>query len=204
MDIFEKFLMEADDAPDLQPDTAPPDIPNEGDVGTTMDDPPDMGNPDDVGDMGDIGEDPPEMGMDDTGNDFGMDDQGDDSSDSEEDQNDGMDLNQDGNIGLDDKVSAILNNTLYQKYLSLLSNISQELSSIRNNNDIVYALSDDASSIVDSLNRLDENIRLYMKNSFQNENYSKNLLFFNKCLNLLKLLNDSFNSSIKKGMHSMK
>ena len=51
----------------------------------------------------------------------------------------------------------------------------------------------DPDNLVEFVKRLDENIRLYLKNSFINENYSKNLLFFNKCLNLLKLLNDISN-----------
>lgn len=196
MNIFEKFLMEADGPPDLAPDIAPPELPDDPTPNTTMDDPPlltDEGG----GDM--TFDDPPALG---DGDDFGM---GDDQENQDQQQQmQDADIDGDGDIGLDDKVSAVMNVSLYQRYLSLLTNISQELSSIRNNNDIIYTLSEDTTKIVDSLNRLDENIRLYMKNSFPHENYSKNLLFFNKCLNLLKLLNDSFNSSIKKGMHSMK
>lgn len=187
--------MEADGPPDLAPDIAPPELPDDPTPSTTMDDPPlltDEGG----GDMS--FDDPPALG---DGDDFGM---GDDQENQDQQQMQDADIDGDGDIGLDDKVSAVMNVSLYQRYLSLLTNISQELSSIRNNNDIIYTLSEDTTKIVDSLNRLDENIRLYMKNSFPHENYSKNLLFFNKCLNLLKLLNDSFNSSIKKGMHSMK
>ena len=65
---------------------------------------------------------------------------------------------------------------------------------------MIYTLSDQTSSIIAPLKKLDENVRLYMSNIFLEENYSRNLLFFNKCLNLLKLLNDSFDASIQKGI----
>ena len=68
---------------------------------------------------------------------------------------------------------------------------------------MIYALSPEAPDIIGSLKKLDENIRLYLDNIFVNENYSRNLLFFDKCLNLLKLLNDAFDGSIQKGIKAM-
>ena len=103
-------------------------------------------------------------------------------------------------LHLDDKVSAIMNMNLYQRYLSLLTTIKTQLTMIRDNNDILRTLSPDSLNIVDSLKKLEENINLYIKNNFTHENYSKNLLFFNKCLNLLKLLNDVFDKDINSGI----
>ena len=107
------------------------------------------------------------------------------------------------NLGIDDKVSAIMNMNLYQRYLSLLNNIGNQLTMIKHNNDILYTLTDTIVDTTIALKKLDENIRLYLKNYFINENYSKNLLYFNKCLNLLKLLNDSFDANIKKSIKSI-
>lgn len=198
--MFEKYLFEApgEDPPDVQPD-----VPSEGESS-----PPDM--TDDTG----SGSDPPDMsdaggaisadddGPPDMGGDEGFDDGSgfDDTSSSEE----GSDGNTDNNLGLDEKISAIMNMNLYQRFLSLLNTIAGQLTMLRNNSDILYTLSSDTIDTVESLKKLDENIRLYLKNSFLNENYSKNLLFFNKCLNLLKLLNDVFDKNIKKGIVSMK
>lgn len=114
------------------------------------------------------------------------------------------DGNADGDLGIDDKVSAIMNMNLYQRFISLLTSIGSQITSIKNNSDVLYTLSEDSVDIVDSLKKLDENIRLYLKNTFINENYSKNLLFFNKCLNLLKLLNDVFDEKVRKGINAMK
>lgn len=118
----------------------------------------------------------------------------------------GVDEQNDGNmdLGIDDKVSAIMNMNLYQRFISLLTSIGTQITSIKNNSDVLYTLSKDSVDIVQSLKNLDENIRLYLKNTFINENYSKNLLFFNKCLNLLKLLNDIFDKNVRKGINSMK
>lgn len=196
LSMFEKFLYEApgDDPPDVQPaadsapdvpaeapdDSGPPDIPDDAGADTADDGPPDM-PPD--------GED----GFDDGG--FG--DEGTDVSGGEGD-------NDPENLGLDDKISAIMNMNLYQRFLSLMNTIGGQLTMLRNNGDMLYTLSPESLDIVESLKKLDENIRLYLKNTFLNENYSKNLLFFNKCLNLLKILNDVFDKNIKKGISSMK
>lgn len=196
LSMFEKFLYEApgDDPPDVQPaadsapdvpaeapdDSGPPDIPDDAGADTADDGPPDM-PPD--------GED----GFDDGG--FG--DEGTDDGGGEGD-------NDPENLGLDDKISAIMNMNLYQRFLSLMNTIGGQLTMLRNNGDMLYTLSPESLDIVESLKKLDENIRLYLKNTFLNENYSKNLLFFNKCLNLLKILNDVFDKNIKKGISSMK
>ena len=185
LDLFQQSLFleapgdEGEASTDAQPtdppaDDAPPDIPDT--VGTESDNdaPPDM--PD---------EDPSDDGLGDSGFDDGQ-------QQEEEDPNKTMKL--------DAKVSTVMNVNLYQRYLTLLNTINTQLSMIKNNGDMIYTLSDQTSSIIASLKKLDENVRLYMSNIFLEENYSRNLLFFNKCLNLLKLLNDSFDASIQKGI----
>lgn len=194
INFFMKYMKEAegDTPPDVAAastgdDNAPPDMPEDpGDAG-----PPDI--EDDIG--GDVGMDdgaPPELDDgfgDDEG--FGGDDMGDE----------GQEENPD--LGLDEKVSAIMNQQLYQRYLNLLSSISNQLTMMKNNNDILYTLSNKSVETESDIKKLDENIRLYLKYNFSNENYSKNLLFFNKCLNLFKLLNDSFDQSIRKGIKEL-
>ena len=185
LDLFQQSLFleapgdEGEASTDAQPtdppaDDAPPDIPD--DVGTESDNdaPPDMTD-----------EDPSDAGLGDTGFDDGQ-------QQEEEDPNKTMKM--------DAKVSTVMNVNLYQRYLTLLNTINTQLSMIKNNGDMIYTLSDQTSSIIASLKKLDENVRLYMSNIFLEENYSRNLLFFNKCLNLLKLLNDSFDASIQKGI----
>lgn len=185
LDLFQQSLFleapgdEGEASTDAQPadppaDDAPPDIPDDAGTESDNDAPPDM--PD---------EDPSDDGLGDTGFDDGQ-------QQEEEDPNKTMKL--------DAKVSTVMNVNLYQRYLTLLNTINTQLSMIKNNGDMIYTLSDQTSSIIASLKKLDENVRLYMSNIFLEENYSKNLLFFNKCLNLLKLLNDSFDASIQKGI----
>ena len=194
--FFEKYFYEAPE------DESPPDDNTGNESEQTSNDPPDTtddGAPDmndfDDSDNSDDGDSPPDIGgFDDTDNNgddnFGMDDFDDNSDNS----NNSQDLH------LDDKVSAIMNMNLYQRYLSLLTTIKTQLTMIRDNNDILRTLSPDSLNIVDSLKKLEENINLYIKNNFTHENYSKNLLFFNKCLNLLKLLNDVFDKDINSGI----
>ena len=201
--IFEQFLYEAPG--DDPPDVAATDNNSGGD--TTTDSPPDMPEeapPEDNGppDMGDdfsgdnFGDDsPPEMGGDEgLGDDMGFDDEGSDEGDESENSENN------NNLELDEKISSILNMNLYQRFLTLLNTIGSQLTMIKNNSDILFTLSKDSLSIIEKLKKLDENIRLYLKNSFLHENYSKNLLFFNKCLNLLKLLNDIFDKEVRKGI----
>ena len=196
--IFEKFLYEA---PDEEPpdaaqaaDTGPPNIPDGAGTDPTPPDMPDTdaGGTDDTGAM----DAPPDMGGDDDFGDAAMDD-----GTGEESEN-----NQEGEQpieGLDEKVSAIMNQQLYQKFLSMLNTIGSQLSQLKSNSDILYAISPESLEIKEQLSKLDENIRLHLKNSFLDDNYSKNLLFFNKCLNLLKLLNDNFSNQIKKGIKAV-
>ena len=185
LDLFQQSLFleapgdEGEASTDAQPtdppaDDAPPDIPDDAGTESDNDAPPDM--PD---------EDPSDDELGDTGFDDGQ-------QQEEEDPNKTMKL--------DAKVSTVMNVNLYQRYLTLLNTINTQLSMIKNNGDMIYTLSDQTSSIIASLKKLDENVRLYMSNIFLEENYSRNLLFFNKCLNLLKLLNDSFDASIQKGI----
>lgn len=185
LDLFQQSLFleapgdEGEASTDAQPadppaDDAPPDIPDDAGTESDNDAPPDMPE-----------EDPSDEGLGDTGFDDGQ-------QQEEEDPNKTMKL--------DAKVSTVMNVNLYQRYLTLLNTINTQLSMIKNNGDMIYTLSDQTSSIIASLKKLDENVRLYMSNIFLEENYSRNLLFFNKCLNLLKLLNDSFDASIQKGI----
>ena len=190
--LFESFLFEAEgDPPDLPADdNGPPEMP--------PDDPPDMGGDDAPTDApADITDDPPEMGGDDTTDDFGEDEATDDAQDD-------APAKKNENMALDDKVSAIMNANLYQRFLGLLTQITDQISSIKNNMDILHSVAPSSTETFSALTRLAENIRLYLTGSFEHENYSKNLLFFNKCLNLLKLLNDGFNKDIKKGIKEIK
>lgn len=114
------------------------------------------------------------------------------------------DQTDDANVGLDDKVSQIMNMNLYQRFLSLLRQIKDQLNIIRKNADVMYSLTHEVDDTVTMLMKLDENVRLYLNHYFMNENYSKNLLFFNKCLNLLKLLNDKFDANVSKGIKELK
>lgn len=192
--LFEQYLKEApDDPPDAgQADAgAPPDIPDgaESDTG-----PPDMGDAgmDDSPDSGGSFDDgPPDMGGDDFGD--GMEDGDEGGEEGGENQEEPIE-------GLDEKVSAIMNQRLYQSFLAMLNTIGSQISQVKENSDILHALSAESIEITESLQKLDENVRLYLKNIFMEENYSKNLLFFNKCLNLLKLLNDVFTERIRKGI----
>lgn len=195
-DFFSKYLFEApedDQAPDVAAanTSAAPDVPDEA---PPADDesPPDM-----AVDDGGSDEMPPDI-SDDAGGEGEFDDSG-----FEDDPGDGSEET-DKDLGLDEKISAIMNMNLYQRYLSLLNQIASQLSMMKNNTDILHTISPESIDIIDSLKKLDENIRLYIKNTFLNENYSKNLLFFNKCLNLLKLLNDVFDKNVKKGLTSIK
>lgn len=200
LNIFERFLFEAPEdeiPPDMVNNNDPPDIPD----GAENDEPPELddnlsGDPDNINTGDDM---PPDMPDEFSEEDFNNEEMGDDGSDNESEESN----NNLKNIGLDDKVSAIMNMNLYQRFLSLLNTIGNQLTMIKNNSDILYTLSKDSLDTVESLKKLDENIRLYLKNSFLNENYSKNLLFFNKCLNLLKLLNDVFEGSVNKGIKTI-
>lgn len=185
LSLFEQWMFEApgdDPAPDVPSDT--PDVP--ADDAPAANDPPDLGGGDDLGgDMPDDGG-PPDLGGDD---DFGGDDFGDDNIIPEEGAED---------MGLSEKISSILNLDLYQSYLELISQIGSQLSSIKNNWDLLYAITPDVENVSKRLKDLDENIRLYIDNYYLNEKYEKNRLFYNKCKNLANLINQDFNSMISK------
>lgn len=192
LSLFERVIFEApgDPPPDMPAGNTvadvPPDIPED-----IQDNPPDISGGDDTSGGSMEGEDPPDIGM--------GDDQGEDSGDfGDTSANDGEEQPE-----LSEKISTVMNQNLYQRFLSLLNNIGSQLSAIKNNSDVLYTLSSESLDIIESLKKLDENVRLYLNNSFLRENYSKNLLFFNKCLNLLKLLNDIFEKNVKKGIRDM-
>lgn len=184
MSLFEQWMFEApgdDPAPDIPDDTATPDVP--ADDAPAANDPPDLGG-DDIG--GDAPDDagPPDLGGDDFGgDDFG----GDDNIIPEEGAED---------MGLSEKISSILNLNLYQSYLELISQIGSQISSIKNNADLLYAITPDVEIVSKRLKDLDENIRLYIDNHYTNEKYEKNRLFYNKCKNFANLINQDFNHMI--------
>ena len=189
--LFEQYLTEAPGDEDTPPDvTGPPDMPDDA----TNDPPPDI--PDDDTTTDDTTDDgpPPDMGDDDSMDDFGTDD----TEPNEDEEGSSKKL------GLDEKVSAIMNMNLYQRFMTMLTKITTQIGAMKNNMDVLHAITPEVIEVMESLSRLEENIRLYLKNNFTTENYSKNLLFFNKCLNLMKLLNDSFDKAIRKGIKEVK
>ena len=193
--LFEQYLMEAPGDEDAAPDiTGPPDIPDE----TTNDPPPDISDEADAGGGTTDDDPPPDMGDDDVPDDFGTDD------DTEANSNEDNDGEEKSKLGLDEKVSAIMNMNLYQRFITMHTKITTQIGAMKNNMDVLHSIAPDVIEIMESLNRLDENIIAYLNNNFSSENYSKNLLFFNKCLNLMKLLNDSFDKVIRKGIKEVK
>lgn len=195
MNLFEKYLVEApgdENTPDT--DTGPPDLPDEPNNSEDMDN-----NPPDLGDEGqedisnDFNDEPPDLGGDDGTEDFN-----DDSFGDEEVQ----DPNQ--NMQLDEKIRAIMNENLYSSYLKLLNEISGQLANIRANNDIFRTLYDDSDDIVGELSRLEENMRVYINKKYINQDFGANRLFYDKCLNLLKILNTIFDKKIRKGIKETK
>lgn len=180
--LFIEAPEEAPDLPDVTQPTDPPDMSMSDDTAAPdMNDPPSMDDSPDIGDMSS-----PDMG--DGSDEYNMGDSNQEQPSQE--------------LNIDEKISAIMNQRLYQKFLTLLNTINVQLSVIKNNSDIFATLSPDVETI-ESLKRLDENIRLYLNNQFQDESYSQNLLFYNKCLNLLKMLIDIFDKKIRKGMRAI-
>ena len=193
--FFEKVFFEADDAPPDMAGASPP----TGDMSEPPPSPggdaaPDMGGTDEFG-MEDPngGGGPPDI--EEPGEDFGG-EGGEENSEenSEEDP---------ANMKFDDKISNVMNMNLYQRFLNMLNSITSQVNTIKDNAEIFNALTKDASDLVPSLQKLDENIRLYLSNFFLNENYSKNLLFFNKCLNEYNLHREFFTKEIKKAMRNV-
>ena len=203
LSLFDKIMFEApgEDPPDIPAGGSPPPDNSPPDMNEDISDPPDLhgdegGSPPDI-DNGLDPNGPPDMG----GDEFADGDQEGQGFDDGTGEDNEEDPNQ--NFSFDEKISGIMNIRLYQRFLSLLNNIGGQLSMIKSNSDMLYTLSNDSLNIIESLKKLDENVRLYLTNYFLNENYSKNLLFFNKCLNLLELLNIIFEKNIQKGIKSM-
>ena len=134
--IFERFLFEApeDDIPPDMVDNGPPDVPD----GAENDEPPDLPEDDLGGDDAGVSDDMPDMP-----DEFGEEDFNDEGMSEDmpdEGESNGNNLQ---NLGLDDKISAIMNMNLYQRFLTLLNTIGNQLTMIKNNSDILYTLSID-------------------------------------------------------------
>lgn len=183
--LFLKYLTEAPE--DEAPEETPPNIPEEDTGPPDLDEP--TGGPDDA---------PPDL---DDNFDTGVDEGGFEEEPEQQDQ--GSSNNEINIDNLSDKVSAILNEQLYQRFLTLLTTIGNQISLLKNNNDVLLVVTEDIGKISESYNKLRENIRVYLTNNFMHENYSKNLLFYNKCLNLMVLLNESFNAKVSKGLKNV-
>lgn len=197
MNIFEQYLYlneapgDEESPPDIGEEAPPEDMP---DIDDGM-----MDNGGDMPDMPDM----PDMNMDgDMDMDMGGGDMG-DGGFSDEQQGDNGDL-PDENLAVNDKVSLLMNVNLYNHYLSLRDKLRSELSATNNNKDILFSLSDDIVDIIKALDKLEDNLSTYMRNLFNNESYSKNLLFFNKCVNLYNLIIDNFNDVVKEGIRKEK
>lgn len=192
------------------PDDTPPDM-AQGEASTTPDAPNDITEPDAPPDLpDDIGQDqpsmedtndgPPDLDADLGGDSFGGGDEdggGDDAYGDEQPENSEQDVN---HMPLDAKVSALMNMNLYQSFLTMLNTINTQMTSMKNASDMIYAISPDSIKMSDSLKRLAENIQIFLDKLFSNQSYSKNLFFYHKCLNLLKLLNDQFSKDVKAGL----
>lgn len=172
LNFFESVLLEAEG-------DSIPDIPEEPSVDNI---PPDVA--DDVPDIPDdqIIDDPPDVDTD--YNDINIDDNMSDEETVED-------------LNINEKISVVMNSNLYQKFLSLIVVISDHISIIKDHRDEIYSIAPNAIGIEESLKKLRENINLYLANNFINNNYSSNLLFFNKCSNLLNLLDNDFSNNIK-------
>ena len=184
----DKYYKEAEnDPPDINSDnqniedSSPPDMPTGGD-----------NNSDDMSDQA-----PPDMDFNDDESFENIDDES-----NEEFDTDGLEdlTNNQTNMQLSEKISAIMNQKLYQRFLSLLNKVQTQLTAVKKNSDILFVLSDKMIDTLKILERLDENIHLYLKHKFTNTDFSDNLLFFNKCLNLLQLANIMFDKNIHKGI----
>jgi hypothetical protein len=186
LNLFQKFMFEA---PGDDESTAVP--PDESQMDANIDPPSDMS---DTG-PADVSDEPPSE--DNVGGDDAPPDMGDGGF---EDDSGGTEIQQ----KLDDKLSTIMNTRLYQTFLSFIGDINEQITTIKNNIDMFYTLSNESIDVIPNLKKLDENVRLYLKNTFVYERYEKNLLFFNKCINLYKLLGDKFNVDVSKGIKEHK
>lgn len=178
--LFYRILMEAP-----EDEGNPPEISD--DVGAIDDAPPDADN------TATPVEAPPDIG----GDDFGSNDM---ESDMDLGGNEEEKPSEDEPQGLDNKVSAVLNSGLYKKTLTLLSEITKKKETIKDNIDIIRTLDPDSVIIQEQLERLEDNIRDYNEHHFLSENYSKNLLFYTKCLNLYNQIVLQFSEKINKAI----
>ena len=188
--IFWQVMFEAEG--DEQQEAAPEE---------TSEDPPDIGGDEYASDDGgadanvDNSDAPPDMGGDEFSSDdsFGDEDGSDDSGEEKETEDSAP-------VGLDNKVSAILNAGLYKKNLALLSELTLKRNTIKDNIDVIRTLDPDAMEISENLQRLEDNIREYNDHTFLDENYSKNRLFYDKCLNMYNLLCQRFRDQMAKAI----
>lgn len=185
LDFKSLFLEEGEEAPPPPPAPDPPPPPPPAD---------DTPQVEDIPEMPPAPEPPPSpdeynSGDDDQSYDQSYDDGGQDEN-SDETNNDKLDFGE--------KISNILNAKLYQRFLALLNNIENQLITIKNNADIFGILLKTSPEIIEIFKKLEENIRIYISDYFEKENYSKNLLFFNKCINLYKACNEILNKNMKK------
>lgn len=99
-------------------------------------------------------------------------------------------------ITVSEKISNIMNRGLFQKFISLLNTIELQISTIKSNSDVLFSLSEKCIQVMKGLEKLNDNIRLYLSNQFEDTNYSENLFFYHKCSNLLSLLNDDLDKAV--------
>lgn len=171
--IFDQLVFS--EAPGDEPEpaeTGPPDLPADDPTG----EPP-------------AGDDPPEIPETD---DFGPDGSGDELPDDDP-------TGDEAPLEISEKISVVMNYQLYQRFLTLSNTVANQLSTIRSNNDLIHSVSPKALAVIEPLGKLGDNIRLYLTNNFLDNNYSRNLLFYNKCLNLMKLLEDIFARELSRG-----
>lgn len=101
-------------------------------------------------------------------------------------------------VPFDKKISDTLNRNLYQHYISLKKTINQELTMTEDNLDFIDPEVLKDTNLVEILKKLSSNMDLYLMNNFLNNDYSKNVFFYNKCLNMVNLVNIEFSKALKK------
>ena len=112
--------------------------------------------------------------------------------------NTGMEEEREEPLRVSEKISLAMNASLYQRFLTLLNTVNNQISTIKGNNDVIYSISPTSLETMEPLTKLSENLSMYLANNFLDCNYSKNRLFYNKCVNLLKLLDDQFTKELRK------
>lgn len=194
LDFRNLFLEEGEEAPPPQPADSPPQTENIPETPPAPDPPPPP--PTDTPQIEDIPEMPPAPDEPPPPDEYNG--GGDEQSYDNYEQDENSDENNDNELDFGEKISNILNAKLYQRYLTLLNHIENQLIIIKNNADVFGILLKSSPEIIDVFKKLEENIRIYISDYFEKENYSKNLLFFNKCINLYKACNEILNKNMKK------